>query len=175
MPRPKPDKQAMLADLTAHVLAHGLNTASLRPLAQAAGTSDRMLIYHFGSKEALVADMLRYLAAQMAAGLDAALPPARMASEAELVAQVVGLMRSDPFRPYCRLWFDILSGAAQGQEAHRDTGQEIAGIFLDWMALRHPEGRQGAAFALALVEGILVLDTVGAEAAADAALSRLER
>ena len=34
---------------TDHALEHGLIGLSLRPLAAAIGTSDRMLIYHFGS------------------------------------------------------------------------------------------------------------------------------
>jgi AcrR family transcriptional regulator len=41
------------------VLEHGLIGLSLRPLAAELGTSDRMLIYHFGSKDELVADVLR--------------------------------------------------------------------------------------------------------------------
>lgn len=36
-----------------YVLTHGLIGLSLRPLAAALGTSDRMLIYHFGSKDRL--------------------------------------------------------------------------------------------------------------------------
>jgi AcrR family transcriptional regulator len=41
-----------------YVLAEGLVGLSLRPLAAALGTSDRMLIYHFGSKDALISDVL---------------------------------------------------------------------------------------------------------------------
>ena len=52
--KPPMTKDSLLPLLTAHVLAHGLGGASLRPLAKAAGTSDRMLIYHFGTKEALI-------------------------------------------------------------------------------------------------------------------------
>jgi AcrR family transcriptional regulator len=89
MARPKPDKSALLNAMAAHVLEHGLNTASLRPLAKSAGTSDRMLIYHFGSKDALVADLLDHLAAQMAQGLDAALPDARFESVGTGVETVV--------------------------------------------------------------------------------------
>ena len=99
MPRPKPDKQALLNALAAHVLENGLNTASLRPMAAAADTSDRMLIYHFGSKDQLIGALLEHLAARMAEGLDAALPPKPLASEAALVAQVVALMRSPAFAP----------------------------------------------------------------------------
>ena len=36
--------------LAGFILAHGLAAASLRPMAKAAGTSDRMIVYHFGDK-----------------------------------------------------------------------------------------------------------------------------
>ena len=44
---------------TDFVLEHGLIGLSLRPLAAALGTSDRMLLYHFTSKDDLVAAVLR--------------------------------------------------------------------------------------------------------------------
>lgn len=43
---------------TDYVLEHGIAGLSLRPLAAALGTSDRMLVYHFGSKDALVAEVI---------------------------------------------------------------------------------------------------------------------
>jgi len=47
-------RQDLLDRATDHVLAEGLIGLSLRPLAAAIGTSDRMLIYHFGTRDALV-------------------------------------------------------------------------------------------------------------------------
>ena len=44
---------------TDFVLEHGLIGLSLRPLAAALGTSDRMLLYHFTDKADLVATVLR--------------------------------------------------------------------------------------------------------------------
>ena len=44
---------------TDYALEHGLIGLSLRPLAAALGTSDRMLIYHFGSKDALLSEVMR--------------------------------------------------------------------------------------------------------------------
>ena len=44
---------------TDYVLEHGLIGLSLRPLAAALGTSDRMLLYHFSDKDDLVATVLR--------------------------------------------------------------------------------------------------------------------
>jgi AcrR family transcriptional regulator len=171
MTRPGPDRTALLDALAAHVLAHGLNSASLRPLAAAAGTSDRMLIYHFGSKDGLIAALLRQLADRMQAGLSTALPPGPFATEGALLRAVVGLMRSPPFRPYIRVWFDIVSAAAQGQVAHHAAGQEILSLYADWIAVRHPEGPAAAPRLLALVEGILLMDAVGQAALADAAIA----
>ena len=69
MTRPKdPTIRAQLLEkAVAHVLERGLSDLSLRPLAEAIGTSARMLIHHFGSKEALLDAILtvieeRYLA-----------------------------------------------------------------------------------------------------------------
>jgi AcrR family transcriptional regulator len=47
-------REDLLEKVTDHVLEHGLIGLSLRPVAAAVGTSDRMLIYHFGSRDALV-------------------------------------------------------------------------------------------------------------------------
>jgi AcrR family transcriptional regulator len=170
MSRAGPDRTALLDALSAYVLQHGLNTASLRPLAAAAGTSDRMLIYHFGSKDGLITALLAHLAGQMKAGLTAALPPVGFAEEPAFLRAVVGLMRSGPFQPYVRLWFDIVSAAAQGQSAHRRAGQEIMASYLDWIAARHPDGAAAAPRFLALVEGILLLDAVGLTGLADRVL-----
>jgi AcrR family transcriptional regulator len=44
---------------TDYVLEHGLVGLSLRPLAADLGTSDRMLLYHFSSKDDLLAAVMR--------------------------------------------------------------------------------------------------------------------
>lgn len=51
---------------TDHVLRHGLDDLSLRPLATALGTSPRMLLYDFGSKEQLVGALLDAVRARLA-------------------------------------------------------------------------------------------------------------
>jgi AcrR family transcriptional regulator len=47
-------REDLLERVTDYVLENGLIGLSLRPLAAAIGTSDRMLIYHFTSRDALV-------------------------------------------------------------------------------------------------------------------------
>jgi len=54
-----PERRAKLLEkVVDYVLRHGLADLSLRPLAAALGTSPRMLLYFFGSKEQLLADAL---------------------------------------------------------------------------------------------------------------------
>ncbi len=51
-------REELAEQATDYALEHGLIGLSLRPLAAELGTSDRMLIYHFGSKDALIAAVL---------------------------------------------------------------------------------------------------------------------
>jgi AcrR family transcriptional regulator len=52
-------REELAALATDYTLDHGLIGLSLRPLAAAIGTSDRMLLYHFAGKDDLVATVLR--------------------------------------------------------------------------------------------------------------------
>ena len=85
-----------LADAaTDHVLEHGLIGLSLRPLAEAIGTSDRMLLYHFSDKDDLVATILR-------------------TSNARSVARVRAMRPSGDLRGAVRdLWREVSRGAQQ--------------------------------------------------------------
>lgn len=54
-------RAALKAKAVEYVLSHGIVDLSLRPLAKALGTSARMLIYHFGSREGLMRGILEGL------------------------------------------------------------------------------------------------------------------
>ncbi len=56
----------LAADFT---LQHGLTSLSLRPLAKALGTSDRMLLYHFKTKDRLIEAVVGCNARRMAEAL----------------------------------------------------------------------------------------------------------
>lgn len=56
---PDPGIRARLRDQAAdYVLSHGLGDLTLRPLARALKTNARMLVYHFGSREELMREVL---------------------------------------------------------------------------------------------------------------------
>ncbi len=52
-------KQVILDEVLEYLLEHGVSGLSLRPLAAALGTSPRMLMFHFRSKEGLLKDVMQ--------------------------------------------------------------------------------------------------------------------
>ncbi len=173
----KDEKQTRWLDaMAAHVLQHGLTSASLRPLAKAAGTSDRMLIYHFGSKEGLIDALLRHLAAQLAQMLTQALPAERFSTMRECAEAILALMRTPAAKGYAQVFLEIVAAAGRGQPGYRETGHDVLAFFRDWLAVRVPasETDPGAAAQalLVLVEGSVILDAVGHGGFADEALVR---
>jgi AcrR family transcriptional regulator len=60
-----PRKQELLDSLIAYLIEHGPADLSLRPMAEEIGTSARLLIFHFHSKEELLADVLEEMQARL--------------------------------------------------------------------------------------------------------------
>ena len=95
-----------------YVLERGLAGLSLRPLAKAAGASPRLLLYYFGSKEALVVEIIRRGRARQQATmanleLTAGLGP-------QGIARTLWRHLSDPrWEPLMRLFFEVYTLAIQ--------------------------------------------------------------
>ncbi|VXC41908.1 TetR/AcrR family transcriptional regulator [Sphingomonas sp. AX6] len=173
----KPDREArhaaLLDRLADHVLDHGLAATSLRPLARAAGTSDRMLLYYFTDKDALIAALLSHLADRMRGLLDQSVAAEPLA-EAELLVLLRARVLDDAFWPYMRLWLDLAAGAAGGNAQYRQVGEAIGRGFVGWLEpqIAAPDAdarRQSTARLLTMIEGMVLLkalglDDVGAEA-----------
>ncbi len=165
-------RDALLDAMADHLLAHGLAGSPLRALAKAAGTSDRMLLYYFADRDELLTAVLGHVAGRLQAMLDAAadLPNRWTALLQALWAQA----RTPAFRPYLQLLLDLATAAGRGEEPHRTAAQRIATGFIDWTAARldpaegPPHAR--AALLLATLDGLILLDGSGCEAAAEAAV-----
>src|SRR6202034_2089585 len=63
MPR-KSAKEVLLEQVVDHFVTDGLGDLSLRKIANAIGTSHRMLLYHFGSKNGLLVEVVRAVEAR---------------------------------------------------------------------------------------------------------------
>lgn len=147
-----------------HVLRHGLRDATLRPLARAAGTSDRMLIYRYGSKERLVSALLGHLADRLTGLLDIAAVGPGPTPDA-LARALIDLLRAPDARPYVGLWLEVVAGAARGDETYRAAAARILTHFHGWLIPRVPAGdadpAAAAARILVFIEGSLVIETAG--------------
>ena len=175
MAKQKLSKSDLLKKMGDHMLSHGVNTASLRPLAKAAETSDRMLIYHFGSKDALVAEVLQHLAVEYAGLLDQSLPAEPATACGPLLRDIIGRLRAPELRGYIHIWLDLVSASAQGNSDHVDTGHKVAAFFIEWIKQRLPrdipDPDATAMLMLTLIEGTHALDSVGQSAIADQAIA----
>jgi AcrR family transcriptional regulator len=115
---PTSSKDRLLAGALDWTLAHGVAALTLRPLAKALGTSDRMLVYHFGSKDALVDAVLARANERLLAGLG----PEPLTAEGTVPALVRGLwsqLSSSEAEPYLRLYFEAYGLALQQPERYR--------------------------------------------------------
>jgi AcrR family transcriptional regulator len=170
-------RATLLPLLAAHVLEHGIAGLTLRPLARAVGTSDRMLLYHFGTKEKLLTELLDHISASFVTALEAILPRGRLRSRAACLEALSAATRGERFRPYLALWWQLVAGAAQGDLTARAAAGAIMDQLLGWveelLPLTDPEPGQAARHILTLIEGAQMLDAVGRPEIADVALAGL--
>lgn len=100
-------RDALLDKAMAHVAEHGLSDLSLRELAAAIGTSHRMLLYHFGSREGLVAAIVAAMEAQQRDALAALAEGA--ASPRDLIEAQWAQLTDPALRPFVALFFEVLA------------------------------------------------------------------
>ena len=169
------DKRAAAIEAMAdHVLAKGMAGASLRPLAAAAGTSNRMLLYYFADKDELLTAVLGRIAERLLARLDRALPPGRRLGFAPLLAAIWPAVGSSDLQPFMRVWLELVGGAAHGRMPDAVIAPAILAGFAAWVELHldapATERAATAALLLATIDGMLLLDAAGRRDLADAAV-----
>lgn len=165
-------RQAAIERMADHILAEGLGAATLRPLAAAAGVSDRMLLYYFADKDEVLAATLERIAARMVAQLDRAVPAEPRLSFSVLLEAVWAALDSLSLRPFMHVWLDLASGAARGVQPHRHIAGAIADGFLAWTAARLDHEGDASRF-MATFEGLYLLKAIGRGDMANAALADL--
>jgi AcrR family transcriptional regulator len=112
------------------VLAEGLGGLTLRPLAAALGTSDRMVMYHFGSKEHLLARIVERSSERLAASMMKRFTPAPKTAY-EVVLRFWKALTTAETEPYVRLYFELWVTASR-EPAYAKVAQEISA---QWIAL----------------------------------------
>jgi AcrR family transcriptional regulator len=121
-------RDRLLAAAVEHILEHGLGDLSLRELATAIGTSHRMLIYHFGSKEDLIVAVIQTVE-EMQRSTYAELET-ELLSPAETMRAMWKRFTDPSLGPLERLFFEIYGQALQGRPG---TVGLLDGIIDNWI------------------------------------------
>lgn len=105
-------RDKLLAAVIEYVAAHGFSDLSLREVAAAIGTSHRMLIYHFGSREGLLVAVVKTVeAAQRTFLAEFAADPT--VSPGDVMRRMWRRVADPALAPNVRLFFEIYGQALQ--------------------------------------------------------------
>jgi AcrR family transcriptional regulator len=177
-------KAALLTAAIAHLAEHGLGGATLRGIASAIGTSHRMLIYHFGSRDGLLLAIVRAVEEEQRAAM-AELAADTGASTAELARRMWDRVADPRLHPHARLFFELYGRALQGDPGAAPMLTWVVPAWLDQLTALLldrgvPTDRAAATarLGLATVRGLLLDllatgDRAGSDAAVDLFIRRL--
>jgi AcrR family transcriptional regulator len=148
----------------AYVLQHGLTSLSLRPLAQAIGSSPRVLLFLFGSKEGLVQALLARARTAELEFLNQAPPAGSPEDFASVVRGVWQWLLDKQHRRMLALWLETYAQSlVEPRGPCADFARKTVDDWLELLAARQPaplrRSRAGAterALALAVLRGALL-------------------
>jgi AcrR family transcriptional regulator len=170
-------RRQLLDALIEEFAAGGIGDRSLREVAGAVGTSHRMLLHHFGSREDLLVAIVEEVERRQMTLL-----PELPTNPAESFAAMWADVRRPELRQLERLFFECYSRAAQGE---KPFVRMVPGAVNGWLAevetlADGPVDPAMARLGLAVVRGLLLDlvatdDDAGVDAAAKAFASLLGR
>ena len=171
-------RRQLLDKLVEEFARGGIGDRSLRDVAAAVGTSHRMLLHHFGSREELLIAIV-----EEAELRQMALVPEMPMDPAEGFTAMWADLRRPELRNLERLFFECYSRAAQGEEPFTRI---VPGAVDGWLreveaaTAGVPYDRAMARLGLAVTRGLLLdlvatEDEAGVDAAAEAFVQLLRR
>jgi AcrR family transcriptional regulator len=170
-------RRQLLDGLLEVCAAGGIGDRSLRELADAVGTSHRMLLHHFGSRDELLLAIVEEVERRQMAVLSR-LPTAPAEGFTAMWADV----RRRELRTFERLFFECYARGAQGE---KPFAQMVPGAVDTWLAevnivTRGTAERRLARLGLAVIRGLLLDlmatdDDAGVNAAAEAFVELVRR
>ena len=145
-------------DCLGYFLRHGVANLSLRPLAAEVGTSARMLLHYFGSKEALIAEVMEQLQARLQTAFQDLLDSGPAAGK-DLLPNFWRVLSKKRNQPAVRLLFEVQMLALQNPRRYR---RYLGKTSRSWRRLIEgglPAGKGNAVAATlynAVVDGLLL-------------------
>lgn len=172
----KHTREQILEGALAAALDDGLSQLTFGRLAKRLGTSDRVIVYYFPTKDDLVGEVLVTMGLQLQEVLARAFTePA--ADHLALTRAAWPVLARPDIDPIFALFFEANGLAAAGREPYRTLVSELVDVWIGWLADFFTgtarQRRTEAEAAVALIDGLLLLRQLGGAAAANRAATRL--
>ena len=137
MPATRDAHHLLLDRVLAYAATDGIADKSLREIAAGVGTSHRMLLYHFGSREGLLAAIVGAVEEQQRVLLASLTGTPAARTPGEVMVRLWHQVSDPALRPFVGLFFAVVGMAVQGIPGTRGL---LANLTDPWLA-------QGAAVA----------------------------
>jgi len=137
-------KDILTGEIIDHVVRHGLADLSLRPLADAIGTSARLLIYHYKSKEALLGEVLDIMQTRLRQSFAELMQTPMETNERPLRLFWNWAVDKKNF-PYMKLLYELQMLAARSPATYGHYLQRNTVHWTDLIAQALPEGERTTA------------------------------
>ena len=137
-----------------YLIKHGLADLSLRPLAKAIGSSPRVLLYYFGSKEKMVVEVLADLRRRQLA-VYGQVEAASFREACQIIWNRISARGSEPL---FRLFFEVYGIALRRPQLYktflRDTIEDWLGLIADPLCREGYRRQEARAFATIVLAGM---------------------
>lgn len=172
----KHSKDEILAGALAAAFADGLSRLTFGRVAERLGTSDRVVVYYFPTKDDLVTEVVLSMGLQLQETLASAFDGAAT-DHVELARSAWPVLAHPDADPVFALFFEANGLATAGREPYRTLVPQLVQAWIDWAA-GFVEGtpavrRTEAETAIAVLDGLLLLRHLAGAQAAGRAATRL--
>ncbi|HTJ66118.1 MAG TPA: TetR/AcrR family transcriptional regulator [Actinospica sp.] len=132
MTAPNTERDRLLGLVVDFVLANGVASLTLRALATAIGSNNRMLLYYFGSKDQLTMDALEAAGSRFPrfASVSRELRTSPAALETRLSEAWDGISAAET-RPFARLFFEVFGLAVNRPDVYGGWLENVAHALVD--------------------------------------------
>ncbi len=180
--RGKKSKRDVLLDkIIDQLMTSGISDLSLRELASQLDTSHRVLLYHFGSKEELISEVVQEVRHREKSHFVDSVVPNNQASTGQALTAFYDHNVSEAMRPYFHLFYEVWGIAQANPDAYEKFLDGIVSVWVDSLSeilLRagygYEDARTRATLVLAAMRGLqLDIFTTGEKERADRAFDAL--
>ncbi len=162
-------KKIEISNKLAHcIIENGMKNSSLRQLASAIGTSDRMLLHYYQNKEELMNDVFYIISNKLINILSKKIK--RRLSLPEFIVYLYNEMNDKEMSKFMRVSMELMTYGINGDEDYyKKISKRQIDIFVEWIKnsidVKENENIiELSSFVLILIDGMLLLNSVGEEA-----------